>query len=321
MQLDCTALVALLKSGGMSSVRLFELAQPLLRNEATIASLYSKLIDVMKREFDWSEECKKPLSVFFFERAYEFFIAVLPLTTFKHETQLIELFTFTEHFLTYQITNHSLTHYQLVFLAEKVNDKAIDILGCTSKSTFDLCVGRYNRLLNVLFGPSITPNFRILALQRIIQHISQVIVQTSSDTVLAALVYLLTDMTLNIDIWTVDTIISLFNHATQLALSTTSTFQCLFTESLIETMWVLASNTLVYSFFDSKHITALSRTLLRSLLLLLDKQDVLDKIKETTDVTRLISGIGNIALTLEDQDIKEHYDSLLSILGLTSGCL
>lgn len=321
MQLDCTALVALLKSGGMSSVRLFELAQPLLQNETTLASLCSKLTDAMKREFDWSEECKKPLSVFFFERAYEFFIAVLPLTNLKHETQLIELFTFTEHFLTYQMKNRGPAHYQLVFVAERVNDKATDILGCTSKSASELYIRRYSRLLDVLFDSLTTPNFRILALQRIIQHISQVIVPASSDTALAALVYLLTDMTLNIDAWTVDTIISLFNHAAQLALSMALAFQCLFAESLIETVRVLASNTLVYSFLDSKHVTALSRTLLRNLSLLLDKQDVLDKVKGTTDMTCLLSSIDNMALTLDDQGIKEHYDKLLSALSLTSGCV
>lgn len=134
------------------------------------------------------------------------------------------------------------------FVAERVNDKASDILGCTSKSASELYIRRYSRLLDVLFDSLTTPNFRILALQRIIQHISQVIVPASSDTALAALVYLLTDMTLNIDAWTVDTIISLFNHAAQLALSMALAFQCLFAESLIETVRVLASNTLVYSF-------------------------------------------------------------------------
>lgn len=315
MQLDCTTLVALLKSGGVSSVRLFELAQPLLQDETNIGPLYSKLIDAVEQEFNWSEECKRPISPPFFERAYEFFIAVLPLANSKYEAQLVKLFTFTEQFLTYQMGDHKQAHHPLVFVAERVNDRIVDILGCNSKPFFDLYIKRYSRLLEALFGPSMAPNFRILALQRIISHISHTIMAISPDAALATLTYLLTDMTLNIEAWSVDTIISLFNHAVQLACSMSPEFQCLFARSLIEVARMLVSNTLIYSFFDSKLVSALSRTLLRGLLLLLDKQDILDKIKGTSDATYFISCISNAIFTLDDEGLGEHYNRLASALG------
>lgn len=321
MQLDCTTLVTVLKLGGVSSARLFELAEPLLQDNNNFEPLCAKLIDAMIQEFDWSEECKKPLSLPFFERAYEFFITVLPMANSKCEEKLLDLFAFNERFLTHQLENHEYTQNQLIFMAERVNDRIIEILNSTSEQLFDVYSRRYNRLLDTLFGPSMSPALRTLALQRLINHISHTIVAMSPDAAMATLAYLLTDMTLNIDIWSVDTMISLFNHATRLALSTTLAFQHIFARSLIAVVRILASNTLVYSFFDRRRTSTLSQTLLQDLMLLLDKQDALDKIKGTIDEEYFLSDINNIVLTLDDQDLKERYSRLSSALDAASGHL
>lgn len=318
MQLDCTTLVTVLKSGGVSSVRLFELAQPLLQDKEKFELLCSKLIDAMVQEFDWSEECKKPLPLPFFERAYEFLIAVLPLDNSKSEGKLFDLFAFNERFLACQLENPDNAQQQLILMAERINDKIIDIFNSPSEQFFDLHVKRYNRLLNILFGTYTSPTFYTLALQRLITHISHTIIAVSPDAALAALSYLLTDMTININLWTIETMSSLFNHATRLALSMTADFQHLFARSLIMVIKILASNKLVYSFFEEKRILVLTQTLLRDLMLVLDNQDTLDQIKRTVDATYFLTDISILVLSLDDQDLNGQYNRLSSTLNASS---